>query len=355
MRPTNILILAGLLGCGGGTTTPQCDDCGAPSECAEPFCGADGSCDPGYLTQSLDDDTAGDCLAPTCDGTGAEAVYVDDPADLPLTEPEAVCTVAACTESGPELLPAELGTACGESFCDGEALGDDACRMRCADTEPDPLATDAGCTRERPYCVVGIEGFTNAGCIAPTVWDEEWGTATIGIDGVAVANLGSDTNVRTVQRFSTGTYYWEIEVLLGDPEINDGGVGILNSEMPEDDAYIGATSTGLSFGYPPYTQYWTGWRNVVVAGDPPEASFVSKGIIYMFALDADAGELWVGSEGVWYHGGDPAKGLNPAATGIPVPVHAGVTLYDEHTNVFEANFMGPFQFPVPDGFRPGLF
>ena len=265
MRPTNILILAGLLGCGGGTTTPQCDDCGAPSECAEPFCGADGSCDPGYLTQSLDDDTAGDCLAPTCDGTGAEAVYVDDPADLPLTEPEAVCTVAACTESGPELLPAELGTACGESFCDGEALGDDACRMRCADTEPDPLATDAGCTRERPYCVVGIEGFTNAGCIAPTVWDEEWGTATIGIDGVAVANLGSDTNVRTVQRFSTGTYYWEIEVLLGDPEINDGGVGILNSEMPEDDAYIGATSTGLSFGYPPYTQYWTGWRNVVSA------------------------------------------------------------------------------------------
>ena len=361
-----------MLGCGGPgtdstdstdtTTEPACDDCGAPSTCAEPFCDeASGTCDPGLLVQDLDDDVAGDCSVPTCDGTSPDAVVVADDTDLPpAPDPadpeEGPCGMAACTAGVPGIVPVAAGTECDTGFCSGLGTGEGSCQ-RCADTEPDVNEVDAGCTRERSACIVDA-WFPNGGCVAPTVWDEDWGTATIGTDGLTVANLSDDVraNVRSTASVNAGTYYWEIRVVEGDPDSNDGGVGILTSRMESDLQFIGADDTGLSFGYPNNPFYFTGFPDVELAGVPPESSFTNTGYVYMFALDMDAGSLWLGVEGVWFHDGDPAKGLNPAITGLPdADIHAGVSLYTRHTTVFEGNFMGPFQFPVPEGFRAGLF
>lgn len=335
----------------------DCGDCGEATACAEPFCDeTTGQCNPGYLTRALDDDVPGDCTTLTCTGSAAEPLRVPDDTDTSSVTAD-VCGQPICTDGVPGVAPASAGTECDgqPGYCDGLGATADSCK-RCVDTEPDPYTADVGCTRERSFCFVD-ESLSRGGCFSANRWDEGWGGATIGTDGLTVVNLGARTHARSTITVSSGAYYWEIRVVMGEEMVNDGGVGILDPTMSLADDWIGAGSSGFSFGYGNGNpRYYTGWRTVdFPSGTPPAACFVDAGRVFMFALDVDSGRLWVGAEGVWFNGGDPEQDLRPAATGIPPRVTAGVTLYEQRSAAFEANFMGPFQFPVPAGFRPGLF
>jgi hypothetical protein len=92
------------------------------------------------------------------------------------------------------------------------------------------------------------------------------------------------------------------------------------------------------------------------SGDPPNGSAINTGILYMFALDMNAGKFWAGQNGTWYNGGDPASGTNPAAAGVSGTVYPAVTFYANSINAFQANFGDqPLSYPVPSGFTPGFY
>jgi hypothetical protein len=342
---------------GPGDAGPaSCGDCGTPTVCAEPTC-TNGVCDPGLLTRDLADDAAGDCRRPAGDGTSPESVVIPDDRDLP-PEPSDPCGVAACVAGAPATATASVGEACrGQpGFCDGQGTGADSCK-RCADTAMDPYEVDTGCTRVRSFCYADASRAPRGGCFSATRWDESWGTATFGTDIVTVSNLGdSVTNVRSDTVVSSGQYYWEIDVVRADPRRNGGGVGLVAADAPESTPFIGSGPTGVSFGYGTVQAYRSGWPSVSFPqGRPPVGSYARTGMTYMFALDLDTGQLWVGHAGVWYHRGDPATGFQPAVEGIPPRVRVGATIFADEGVVFRANFLGPFRYPAPAGFQPGFF
>jgi hypothetical protein len=115
----------------------------------------------------------------------------------------------------------------------------------------------------------------------------------------------------------------------------------------------------MSFGYGDGTVYWNWAGASLVSGTMPllpMTAAVRTGNRYMFALDMDAGRLWVGQNGIWYNSGNPATSYSPLMTGLTGTVHAGVTFYPHSLDSFSANFGGsPFTYPVPAGFHAGLY
>jgi hypothetical protein len=191
-------------------------------------------------------------------------------------------------------------------------------------------------------------------------WDTSWSIAGAvryaDNDRSAQNTSGTTANVRTNIGKRTGKWYWEIKATAGDPASNSGGLGFLESAMPNNAAYIGYVASGLSFGYgPSNTEYYFNWAGVTRNGVPPAGSAVTSGTTYMFALDMDGGRLWIGHNGAWHNGGNPATGAAPVATGVTGTVYPGITFYN-NVNAFTANFgNAAFTYPVPAGFNAGLY
>ncbi|CAN5224677.1 hypothetical protein BH09MYX1_BH09MYX1_36660 [soil metagenome] len=128
--------------------------------------------------------------------------------------------------------------------------------------------------------------------------------------------------------------------------------------MPNNLGYIGLGPTGLSFGYVTQAniKWWISWAGATTNGVPPANTSIDAGIAYMFALDMDTKALWIGSNGVWFNGGDPETNLSPVVTGLSGTVYPGVTLYSSSLNAMTANFgQGAFAYTVPKGFIAGIF
>jgi len=164
--------------------------------------------------------------------------------------------------------------------------------------------------------------------------------------------------VRTVASHDTGAWYWELTATAGDPNSDDGGIGIMTASFPSTASWLGSANDSLGFGYGASyaTQWWMTWQGATVSPTPPPAnSAVGQGVVYMFALDMNAGEFWAGQDGTWYNGGDPGSRQSPVATGLSGAVYSGVTLYPHSTDAFTANFgASPFKYAVPPGFTGGF-
>lgn len=349
-----MMVAAWWLGCGGDA----CPDCGPATTCAVPFCTEDGECDPGYLTLDLRDDQPGDCQAPVCRGDQAEPGLATDSLDRPADTP---CGVGTCNDGVPEIEVVARGQACatGTGVCSGDDETAASC-VTCVDDQVANYAVDIGCTPEQNRC----DEDANV-CVGPTTWDLDFGTLAFSADGTTVTNpFGQNdngSNARSSVGVDSGAYYWEIEVVEGDASINDGGVGVLRSDMGAvnfiGNNYYAYDEGGLSFGYGTggNTIYYWNWPGATLQPiTPPLGSAVNQGVVYMFALDMDNQRLWAGQDGSW-HSGDPSTGQAPLLEGLDGTVHAGVTLYGRRSNTFRGNFMGPFTYPVPTGFQAGLY
>lgn len=210
-------------------------------------------------------------------------------------------------------------------------------------------------------CVVNMTAAASvtAAFKALATWDPTWSLAgvTYTNNNLTISGNSSGTkDVRTTIGKSSGQVYWEITATTG-AATDQGGLGIAESAMPNNAPWIGNGASGLSFGYYGYAQWWLTWSGVTTPnGDPPASSYVTTGTVYMFALDMDKGNFWVGQNGTWYNGGDPNTTTAPAAIGITGTVYPAVTLYNNSTLVFTANFGGSaFKYTVPTGYQPGFF
>jgi hypothetical protein len=178
------------------------------------------------------------------------------------------------------------------------------------------------------------------------------------------AGTASETvNARTTIGVSSGKWYWEVTATTGSAT-DDGGLGILGPNMPNNAGWIGDVASGLGFGYGSPGFYCT-WATTIpgcansgastLSTSEPAPPAVTTGIVYMFALDMDTGMLWLGWNGLWNGTDSSVTAANYVASGVTGTVYAGVTLYNS-VLAFTGNFgSSPFKYTVPAGYNPGLY
>lgn len=255
------------------------------------------------------------------------------------------------------------GVDCGATCSAAFAIGTELTLIATPDLGSRFVGFTESCSGTAP-CAFTVRGPTLIRATFETIpkvvtWDKSWsgsGLSFADLD-LSVSSLTPDTrNVRTTLGRSSGRWYWEIRVTSGASSVNGGGVGLATSDMPAGTPYIGADPSGLSFGYSGFPQYFLQWAGAWVNGAPPPSSALQAGAVYMFALDLDAGHLWLGENGGWFGGGDPAAGKLPTATGLAGTVYPAATLYGNSPHALLANFgASAFTYPVPAGFAPGFF
>jgi hypothetical protein len=200
--------------------------------------------------------------------------------------------------------------------------------------------------------------------IVYSTWDPAWSLSGVAYstDNLSIATTAVATvhlNARSAIGKMSGRWYWEIEATAGTTA-DEGGLGVIEGSTPNDIGYIGCgcPGAGLSYGYADGYIYWN-WAGASLSStaSPLGTNWaVTAGNRYMFALDMDAGRLWVGLNGTWAAGSNPSTGLNPVITGLTGTVYAGVTFYAPSHDAFTANFGATsFAYPVPTGFHAGLY
>ena len=105
----------------------------------------------------------------------------------------------------------------------------------------------------------------------------------------------------------TGKQYWEVYSTYGNQNL-----GVIDDNATQSNvtnSYDASSARGI------YNLYGAGYVNgsgVVTTGGPI-AGYTTPSVI-MFAVDIDAGKMWVGKDGVW--NGDPDAGTNPFWTNL---------------------------------------
>lgn len=224
-----------------------------------------------------------------------------------------------------------------------------------------------GCTGNRDCNVTIGDAPTvvEAGFAPLATWDPNWspaGTITYANGNLSIASASATRkNARTTIGRSTGTYYWEVKANSGSAATNHGGIGLAEAVMPTTASFLGSEPSGFSFGYgAANTVFYMNWAGATFAGTPPAGTSIEAGNIYMFALDATGGFLWCGVNGTWFNAGVPTVGggaaSNPTVSGLSGTMYPAVSLYENSTNSFTANFgQSSFVYAVPLGFSPGFF
>lgn len=137
--------------------------------------------------------------------------------------------------------------------------------------------------------------------------------------------------------YGSGYWYWEFLV--------EGTVG--------NDVWLGMGNVTAG------TSYWR-WRGngtVSVAGGPADLGLVTPAAgstgVFMFAIDATNGKGWLGRNGYWNSGSDPAEGVRPHFTFTPASTWAPFVWSDNSTTSYTvlASFQFGNRYPVPAGFN----
>jgi hypothetical protein len=137
---------------------------------------------------------------------------------------------------------------------------------------------------------------------------------------------------------------------------NLGGIGIMDfSTLPTNTAYLGNTNNGIGFGYDSTDKFWESWSGTAptLAGVPPAGFILNATNLYMFAYDADNGNLWIGEGGTWWFGGNPVIGgtTGVAISGLPQQIYAGAVFYAGGPLAITMNYGSQaFSYAPPYGF-----
>ena len=140
----------------------------------------------------------------------------------------------------------------------------------------------------------------------PILWAERSTTSVTLSEGNRRMNLGSyDRSARTHRLPTSGKYYWELDIDLAGSGSN---VGLHDYTLPVGNPAAASPNHTNSFRYN---------SNGNVLKDTTavfSGTAYSSGAIAMFAVDFDAGLLWVGKDGTWFNSGDPANGTGYVST-----------------------------------------
>jgi len=160
----------------------------------------------------------------------------------------------------------------------------------------------------------------------------------------AKRNTEEGTGYRSVRanvHFSSGKWYWEIEVT---DVWNYICFGIAEADC-DLEVMLGTEETKESYG-------WTNQLTAKWYHNTQESwgSGITDGDIVMVALDLDSGRIWWGLNGTWFESGDPSTGANPAFVDVIGDFYPAVSLfwYDEVTAVFKTS---DFHYTPPTGFQ----
>ena len=162
-------------------------------------------------------------------------------------------------------------------------------------------------------------------------YDDNAGLPTIDEGGFRLYGNQSDRHIRaTIGVTSTSgvnggsKWYWEYYCGAGGvaPNFHHGiseGTSVENFEFAQggNASYTGGRAN--TWGYWPNTSGTSNayWRNAgsTVYSDLPRAD---AGEIMQFALDAEAGKIWVGINNTWFKSGNPSTGANALSSNIGV-------------------------------------
>jgi hypothetical protein len=138
--------------------------------------------------------------------------------------------------------------------------------------------------------------------------------------------------------------------------ISDG----LSSLVPGSPTYMSAKRwlnyTGLATVY----GSWPGSSTAITINAPGDAAGLA-GDVYMFALDADNGALYMGYNGAWKGNGVPTSGsaaYHAAIAGISGTIYPMVAVYltTSTSPYLRANFgASTFSYAPPSGYHAGLW
>ena len=154
---------------------------------------------------------------------------------------------------------------------------------------------------------------------------------------------GTNKCLRSIYAVSSGKWYWEVTIDVGDSH-HQVGIGTENVSLSN---WIGAHSEGYvytSTGTKGNNNSYTAYGDAYVSGD-----------IIGVALDLDSGDIYFSKNGVWQNSGVPASGTNPAFSGL------SGTFYAMHSEYYAsyaatANFGDTaFSYSVPDGYNSGFY
>ena len=152
-------------------------------------------------------------------------------------------------------------------------------------------------------------------------------------------------NTKATMNMTSGKWYWEIKNQTGGSRLYHG---VIRSDVlpPADD--LGQTTTNWVYRTEGYKEY-NGTATQI------SKDVTSYGTIYMVAMDADAGEIFFGADGVWFAGADPANGTNPNFSSIDMTAAPGVhPVIGRRTGANYARFnfgQKPFAHQPPEGFK----
>jgi len=180
--------------------------------------------------------------------------------------------------------------------------------------------------------------------IAPSVtatWDPNNKGANVTLSGGNLTAAASNFNaVKSTIGRDSGKYYWEIRIQTGSEWM--AGFGTPSATLTN---WIGSDAFGIGW-------YRTGgfWVNNTLQAT---YSAFTTGDILNFALDGDNDKVFIGKNGTWQNGGNPATGVGAVWTLSPATVifamfsNGQVPVTDAGTANFGAT---PFAFAVPSGF-----
>lgn len=169
--------------------------------------------------------------------------------------------------------------------------------------------------------------------------------------GAIAVNAVQSYALSVGQMFLGGKYYWEMNAglnfgsnqafgaaLLSDPGTGlttDGKVCLWKQDgtLHDGNASITITTTGV-----------TDWEDEDVL---------------MFAIDLDAGKMWIGLNGTWFNSGDPAAGTNPQFSGLPLTgiwCAKGIILSGANDAILggSGTGSGAHTYAAPAGFTDGI-
>lgn len=154
--------------------------------------------------------------------------------------------------------------------------------------------------------------------------------------------------VKSTTGHSAGKHYAEITGVLMSSSPFDISVGIRRSDEP--------AATGFNLGKTCVLRC-TGAGYAGDTGATVNAVKAwSSNSVMCLAYDAPGGKLWIGDNGTWIGGGNPATGANPTISGIPAGTWHLFCAADNNNATQRLSLnagASAFAYAVPAGFRAG--
>ncbi len=194
--------------------------------------------------------------------------------------------------------------------------------------------------------MMGLASVGQRGPTSFTTWNpaDKSADITLSNGNLTMTETATNDGARAVAEKTSGKHYFE--VTNGNPPANrsaDDGLGLAVIGQSLGSNFGGGSEESWAF----FTAGDKSFNNLITACAD---DWQQTGDVAMCAFNADTGECWFGTNGVWGGSGNPATGANPAFTGITGTIYPLGWLYS-NTETFTANFgQNAWAYTPPSGF-----